>query len=321
MVGWAYLSPTVWSLLGGGIAGELTRMVLSHVALPGPTNKLRWEKEAARGIFDFGKWIFLSTLVTYLGLRFDSISLGKLVSLERLGVYNIGQSLANVPALITGQVLIWVLLPGLSEAFRGDREHFVAHVRRARRVTNAAGVLMIVATVVGAPAFFYLLYDPRYHDAGWMVQLLMLPTWFFFLSETSVNVQLAMGESRMQTLANTSKLIGTIPGALGGYWLGETMWGDGLPGLVLGLAIGAFIGYAINAIHLQKRGLLLLGSDMRWTLLAVALAVLGGIVPWIVGPVMGVPAPIVSLVIGGVVLAPYALWSGRLVLMELRKKA
>ncbi len=323
MVTWAYLSPSVWSLLAGALAGELTRVALSHVALPGRWNRLRWDKEAAKVIFDFGKWILLSTLVTYLGMRFDSISLGKLIDLERLGVYNIGQSLAGLPALVTGQVVAWVLLPALSEAFRDDSKQFFAHVARARRVINAVGVLMVAGTAIAAPAFFYLLYDSRYHDAGWMVQLLMLPTWFFFLAETSVRVQLAMGESRAQMTANVGKLAGTIPGALGGYWLGEHAFGPhhGLPGLLLGLTIGSFIGYAMVALNLRGKGLHIFESDMRWTVVALGLALAGGLTPWIVGPMVGVRPPIVSLFIGSAVLVPYAVWSGRLALREVRHKA
>ena len=321
MVTWAYLSPTVWSLLGGALAGEIVRVVLSHVALPGPNNRLHWEREAAKVIFDFGKWIFLSTLVTYLGMRFDSIALGKLIDLERLGIYDIGQNLASLPVLVTGQVVIWVLLPALSEAFRDDAARFFDHVARARRVINAVGVLMVAGTAIGAPAFFYLLYDARYHDAGWMVQLLMLPAWFFFLAETSVRVQLAMGESRAQMTANLVKLAGTIPGALGGYWLGEAFFGRGLPGLILGLSIGSFIGYGMVALNLRGKGLDIFASDMRWTAVAVLLALAGGLTPWLVGPALGVAPPLLSLVIGGAVLAPYALWSGRLVLREVRREA
>lgn len=319
MIAWACLSPSVWSLLGGALAGDVTRTCLSHLAIPGPRNRFRWEKEAAKVIFDFGKWIFLSTLVTYLGMRFDSIALGKLISLESLGVYNIGQNLASLPVLVTGQVASWVLLPALSEAFRDDASKFFVHVARARRLLNAIGVLMVAGTAIGAPAFFYVLYDPRYHDAGWMVQLLMLPTWFFFLGETAIRVQLAMGEPRTQTIANAVKLAGTIPGALGGYWLGERAWGDGLPGLILGLSAGSLIGYAVVAWSMRKKGLAMFASDMRWTGVGLVLALLGGLTPWVAGPMLGVAPPVASLAIGSIVIAPYAIYTASLVRTELRQ--
>lgn len=326
MVVYALLSPTVWALLVGALAGDVARLILTHVALPGPNNRLRWEKDAVRVILDFGKWIFLSTLVTYLGLRFDVMALGKLEQdsvdgLDLLGVYNIGQNLAALPVLVTGQVVTWVLLPALSESFRGDRAGYFDRVRRARRSLNALGVLMIAGTAVGAPAFFYLLYDPRYHDAGWMVQLSMLPTWFLFLQETSIRIQLAMGDARAQMLANVAKLAGTVPGALAGYYLGARWMGHGLPGLILGLSFGAFIGYAVVAWGLAQKGLAIFGTDLRWTLVGVTVATLGGVTPWLVGPRIGVDPAIVSLVIGAAVLAPYAAWVARTTAAELRNPA
>src|SRR5690606_26470367 len=124
MIVWALLSLTVWALLFCALSGDVARLILTHVPLPGPGNRIRWDRHAVRVIFDFGKWIFLSTLVTYLGLRFDIMALGKLEQetpngLELLGVYNIGQTLAGLPVLITGQVVTWVLLPALAESFRG----------------------------------------------------------------------------------------------------------------------------------------------------------------------------------------------------------
>ncbi len=318
MIAWAYLAPSVWALLGGALAGDVVRLAMSHLALPGKNNRPFWDAEAARHIYHFGKWIFLSTLVTYLGLRFDMMALGGLVDLETLGIYNIGQSLAAVPVLVTGQIVAWVLLPALSESFREDRARFFSNVRRARRVINAGGVLMVAGTAIGAPAFFYLIYDERYHDAGWMVQLLMLSTWFYFLQETSVRVQLATGDSRAQMVANFAKLAGTAAGALGGFAIGSAFWDAGIEGLIVGLTLGAFAGYATVAWILRGQGLPIFLTDLRWTALGLVLGLAGGGLPWLLAPLLGVEAPIVSLVVGTIVLVPYAIWSGRLVLREIR---
>lgn len=321
---WALVSPTVWSLLGGALAGDVARLVLSHAALPGRNNRLCWDRDAVRVIFDFGKWIFLSTFVTYLGIRFDIMALGKLGdegSNDVLGVYYIGQNLASLPVLITGQVVSWVLLPALSESFRGDRAGFFDRVHRARRTVNALGVLMIAGTAIAAPAFFHFLYDERYHDAGWIVQLAMLPTWFYFLQETSIRVQLAMGNARAQMLANVAKLAGTVPGALCGYAVGAAHFGNGLAGLILGLTIGAVVGYAAVAWGLARRGLRIVGTDLTWTSVALILAILGGAVPWVVGAHIGVDPPMVSLVVGTAVFGPYAIWTTFAIVREVRSKA
>lgn len=325
MVTWAYLSPSVWALVAGSLSGDVARTILSYVAVPGPGNRFAWDERAASAIFHFGKWIFVSTIVTYLGMRFDAIALGKLEGeveggLELLGIYNVGQSLAGVPLLISGQVIGWVLLPALSESFRADRARFFENVVRVRRVLNAAGTLMVVGTAVGAPLFFYVLYDARYHDAGWMVQLIMPSTWFFFLQDITVRVDMAMGRSRAQMIANLVKLVATIPCALGGYHVGVTWLDNGLVGLLLGLALGSIAGYAYIAHSLRADGLNVLPSDLRWTALALVLGLLGGGTPWLLGPWWGVAPEVLSLLTGAVFTGPFAVWALRLLLREARPK-
>jgi O-antigen/teichoic acid export membrane protein len=312
MIGVAYATRSVWSLLAGAISGEIVRMIVSHVMVPGPSNRFRWEKEAARDIFHFGKWIFISTLVTFLGLRFDTIVLPRVTDDAVMGIYSVGQSLASLPVLVTGQIVIWVLLPGLSEAFREDRAQFAAKVHRARRVINAAGVFMMTGTAAFAPPFFYLLYDDRYHDAGWMVQLLMVSTWFFFLQETSVRVQLAMGDSRVQMISNIAKLIVTAPTVVAGYYIAE------LPGLILGLTVGSAAGYGIVAYNLGTRGIPIIARDLLWTLVALVLGLAAGATPWFIAPYVPLRAELLAIPIGLVLVTPYGLWAMNLVRKEIR---
>ena len=61
-------------------------------------------------------------------------------------------------------------------------------------------------------------------------------------------------------------------------------------------------------------------SDLKWTFLGLAISVLGGATPWIVGPMLGVDAQLASLVIGPIVLLPYALYAGRLTLRAIRAR-
>ncbi|MCZ7682888.1 MAG: oligosaccharide flippase family protein [Sandaracinaceae bacterium] len=313
MIAWALYSPSVWALIGGALAGIAARVVASHVALPGPPNRLRWEPEAVVSIFRFGRWIFVSTLVTYLALQLGSFTLGKLLEddLELLGVYGVGQSLAGLPMLLLGQVMGWVLLPTLSEARRAEPERFADIVRRARRSMNAIGAVVIVGTATAAPAFFYLLYDHRYHGAGWMVQLLMVSSWFLLLQSTAGYAQLAMGDSRAQMIANLVNLSASLPGSLAGFWIGERAGGHGLAGLLLGLAVGSLAGYATIARGLRAKGIDVWRQDLRWTLVGAALAIAGTLAPRSLGPLLGVEPPLLSVAACALVVVPHAAWTLR----------
>ena len=74
---------------------------MSHVAIPGPRNRFQWDPAAAREIISFGKWIFISTLFTFVAMRIDFLLLARWVPLDVLGVYSISVLLSEVPQRLT----------------------------------------------------------------------------------------------------------------------------------------------------------------------------------------------------------------------------
>ena len=85
--------------------------MLTHLFLPGATNRFRWEKRAAGELIRFGKWIFLSTAFWFVTSQGDRATLGKFLSLEMLGLYNIGFFLASFPMMLGHAVTQRVLIP------------------------------------------------------------------------------------------------------------------------------------------------------------------------------------------------------------------
>ena len=62
--------------------------------MPGRRNRFRLEREAALSMLRFGRWIFLSTALTFVASEGDRLLMGKLLTMEELGVYNIAFFLA-----------------------------------------------------------------------------------------------------------------------------------------------------------------------------------------------------------------------------------
>ena len=72
-----------------------------------------------------------------------------------------------------------------------------------------------------------------------------------------------------QALVALKKMIGS----LGGYWLGE------LPGLIVGVAIGALAGYVSLGISMARHGLSTARSDIGYSLATLAVAGVGAYGP------------------------------------------
>src|SRR5690606_38874266 len=60
MVGFAWFTGSSWALVVGAVAQVLLKLFLTSGFLPGPANRFRWEKDAARELVHFGKWILAS---------------------------------------------------------------------------------------------------------------------------------------------------------------------------------------------------------------------------------------------------------------------
>ena len=275
IIAWIY--ETVWALPIGALVAALVKTVLSQLAIEGPVNRLRWHRESSRDILHFGKWIFVSTLVGYVALRLDIFVLGRLLPLDLLGIYSIAGLLAALPQLITGRLMNAVLFPALAEAARKDRAGLPQALAEVRAVMLPAAMAAVLAIVVLGPAFFRLLYDDRYHDAGWIAQLLMASAWFGLLIHVGSRTLLALGDSRSLAIANAVRLGATIIGSLGGYWLGE------LPGLIIGVAGGGLAGYASLSVSLRGHGLSTMRDDAGYCLAALVIACFGAYGPQLLG--------------------------------------
>ena len=97
----AWKLQSVWALVIGNVITSIINTVGYHLFLPGQRNRFRMEGSAARQIFRFGKWIFLSTAAGFVINQGDRAILGLYVPLDVLGVYSIGYFLASVPILFT----------------------------------------------------------------------------------------------------------------------------------------------------------------------------------------------------------------------------
>jgi len=169
MIVLAIATKAVIALVIGGVIGAVAKLALTHLFLPGAKNRFRWEPSAAQELIHFGKWIFLSTAFWFVSSQGDKAILGKFLSLETLGVYNIGYFLASFPLLLGHTVTQRILIPVYREkppaacAENARKLHLL-------RVGLSCGVMSLLALLAFAgPSIVAILYDNRYQDAGAMI--------------------------------------------------------------------------------------------------------------------------------------------------------
>ncbi len=305
---WALVHPSVWALAGGAVAAVALRTVASHTILSdGVRNRLHWDRDSGRMLFSFGKWVFLGTIVGYLATQLDRLVLGKLVTVQELGVYSIATVLAFQSQRVCEELSSQVLLPALASSARRERAGLASAVLRARHAILPAAVVMTVAVALLAPAFFDLLYTAAYRDAAWMAQLLCVPAWFMILSTTASKALYAVGDARSVTLAGLVRLVAGGAGcAMGMVWLG-------LPGFIVGFGLGAAAAQLVVQVLLARAGVGIVRQDVLYTLATAGLVGAGLAAGGLAAAALPATAPPVvgQLGAGGAVTAGAALWAWR----------
>jgi O-antigen/teichoic acid export membrane protein len=280
-------------LVAGALTMPLSKMVLSHVALEGPINRFRWHAPSVSSLFHFGKWIFLSTALTFFAGQSDRLIFAKLVPLEMLGVYSMAAMIALMPLTLFGRIERRVVFPVYSTVVREERELAPVFTRMRAGYLTAGGVICAMFVAAG-PSLIEVLYDERYHEAGWILRYLTIGTWLTLVQTTYGAAHLATARVQWVAASSMCKVIGIIAFVLFGYEVA------GFEGAVLGYALSEFLRYAVLAFGGRMMKLPGLGQDVFLTLVVVVtawLGVMGGNVIPDAGAVMrtGVIGTIVGL--------------------------
>jgi O-antigen/teichoic acid export membrane protein len=267
---------SVWVLVAGGIATSVIRMALTHMWLTGVRNRFQWDSVAFREIFHFGKWIFLSSILTYFGSASDMMILGGLVSAKVLGVYSIAILLLNAIEQIVMKLAGNVAFPALSEVARERRSNlgttlYKFHLPMAAFSYGFAGLL-----ACAAPAIVGLLYDARYADAGWMLQILALALVAVPYRLHAMSL-LSLGQPRRHTYLMAIRLAAILVTVPAGFHLG------GMQGVVWGIVASYFTSIPASLFFASRNELV----DLRKELLPLPVFALGWLagaaIIWVIG--------------------------------------
>ena len=77
LVVYAYLSPTIWALVYGGLIQTLGTVIGSHLLRPRLKHRFYIERKSLVEMMSFGKWIFFGSIVAFLGGNLDRLYFGK----------------------------------------------------------------------------------------------------------------------------------------------------------------------------------------------------------------------------------------------------
>lgn len=196
MVALALATGSVAALVAGGVIQAAAKLALAWWSLPGHRNRFRWDPAAGQELIHFGKWIFLSTACYFVTSQGDRAILGKFLSLDLLGLYNIGYFLASFPMMLGHAVNQRVMIPVYRE-----RPPTVSPENRARHrklrygLTATILALLMIMALIG-PWLVDFLYDDRYTLSGAIVTVTAIALFPSIIGLTYDQAALAAGNSQ-----------------------------------------------------------------------------------------------------------------------------
>lgn len=266
MIGWASLWPSIWALVVAALGGKLLYAAVSHMMCTAHGNRFAWEPEAARAFFRYGRWIFVATAMTFIASHVDRAVLGKFITMSQLGIYSIAAMLSQFLVQASQSVGQRILFPIYAKLARNDRADMRRLTFQFRTVLLASLLPPLWCLILWGPQIVELLYDPRYAEAGWMLQILAAGATSIIIIDSAQTVLLAHADSFRHMLLQLIKAGSFIGcGAAGGVLAG-------VPGFLVGIAASRVVAYPAMCLSIRRYGVWLPGLDMTALTLSACVA-------------------------------------------------
>ena len=274
---YAYFQQSIWALVIGNLLSSLFQMIISHRLNLLVTNRFAWDKTAIHEITLFGRWIFLNTAMMFLAQQSDRLILGKLLSLEMLGVYTIAFSLSDIPRQAVKRLSSNVIFPVLSKNAALPRSNLREKILKPRRQLLLMATLVLAVMTVFGDLVVLALYDDRYAQAALFFPILSLGLWPRILFNTISPSLKAIGEPRYDAYGSVLRLIFISLG------LPIAFAQTGVIGAVFIIAISDIFNYIAVVYGLWRTKLLCLVQDLQATVLFVCWLMLFLLIRFVTG--------------------------------------
>lgn len=257
-IGLAWLTHSVWSMVAGTVAGGVIRTVLSHLYLPGASARPCWDSSAVHELIGFGKWIFLSSIIGFLAGHGEKLILAASLATASFGVFSIASNLVSAVAAVYAAVNGRAIFPSLSIALRSSDPGEVVRVyTRVQQLADCLLGLLAGGMLMSGQWVVWLLYDSRYHEAGWMLQWLGIGL-LAMRHQVVEQLMFARGQPGWVSANNALRALALVLGIPAGFaFAGE-------PGAILAVVISQFASWPLSLRFKAEQGLLGWATEKWW---------------------------------------------------------
>lgn len=248
MIVWAWYFPSVWALVWGTFAARIVKLIASHTIFSEMPMRLQWEPKAANELIRFGRWIFISTALSFLTSRLDIFVFGKLAGIKMLGFYLLAKNLSRLVVDALMKLSSMVLLPVYSRLAERDPKILQRRTFMIRAILLVLFLPPLWGLILWGDLIIAFIYDDRYQDAGWMLQILTIGSITSAIFATIEPVLLAVGDSFRHMISLATRFCLQIVGMSVGAYLG------GVTGFIIGVACAEMFSYPMTVYLIRPYG-------------------------------------------------------------------
>lgn len=264
----AWLLQSAWALVWGGVITACLKMIASHVALHGVKNRFAWDRDALEHLRGFGRWILLSSALTFLSVEGARLLIGAMLDMRQLALFTLASTMSLMFWQAMQQVSGRVFFPTYSEIHRTKPENLIKILYKVRLTLVLPSWGLAVIFILFGSHLMEMLYDERYRGSGVMLEQLAIGSLVACIWGSYSGILLAMGK----VAAMTSLMAIQVVCQLGAIYIGYHYWG--VTGMVMGVAAANWILYPINAFVMSRVGLWQPKLDLMLLAVSVLIVVL-----------------------------------------------
>jgi lipopolysaccharide exporter len=264
---YCYYYHTFWGIAFGMLLNRLIMTVLSHQFYREFRPRLFFDLAAAREILVYSKFTIPSSLLT-IGLnQFDKVVFLRLFDLRLLGLYGLAGNIAGSVESLVSKISQAVLYPRCAQYFRDNPD--TATKRYYTENTKLfVGILAMPAALAGmAHLIIALLYDPRYSEAGNVLQALAIRALLLSLACPAEDLLISAGQFHVILVGNVLRASWIVLGSLVGYYF------FGFSGFIYGLSLSGLPPLTYYLWLQKSKGMLI----VKYELYKVAFALVVGV--------------------------------------------
>lgn len=215
----AFYLRNYWAMLWLLVAQSVCYLIGSHALAERPY-AWAWDRGFTKRMFEFGWPLLINGLLLYGIFEADRIVIGSArhlfskstYTLTDLGVYSVAWALAQVPAMISGNVCSSLFLPLLSRV-QGSYRQFERRYSLCAQVISLMAAVVAIGSIVVGGRLVTLVYGHKYDAAGIYIGWLGATSAMRIFRGAPAVAAMALGDTRnamMSNLARSSSLLGIL---------------------------------------------------------------------------------------------------------------